>query len=141
MIELTDTLRAAVDGAIDQGRVLTLAYIDDDGRPHATFFGSVHVHSNDQLALWVRDPNGGLPKAIATRPHVALVYADISTKTYFRFAGRARLAADPETRERVFTEMHPIEQKFDADRKGVAVVIDLDAANGYDKAKPFSMTR
>ena len=28
-------------------------------------------------------------------------------------------------RDRIFEEMHPIEQQFDAEKKGVAVVIDL----------------
>lgn len=139
MIELTESIRAAVNGAIDHGRVLTAAYVAEDGKPHATFFGSIHVHSTSQLALWVRDPNGGMPKAIVNRPFVSLVYADISSKTYFRFAGRAKLATDSATRDRVFREMHPIEQKFDAERKGVAVIIDLDEVNGYDGAKPFSM--
>ncbi len=141
MIELTDSLRSNVNGAIDKGRVLTAAYIDDEGKPHATFFGSIHVHSNDQLALWVRDPKGGMPRAITNRPWVSLVYADISSRTYYRFNGRARVAADAATRERVFTEMHAIEQKFDAERKGTAILIDLDTVDGYDGAKPFSMKR
>lgn len=141
MIELSDSIRANVNGAIDKGRVLTAAYIDDDGKPHATFFGSIHVHSKDQLALWVRDPKGGMPRAVATRPFVSLVYADISTRTYYRFGGRARVVTDAATRERVFTEMHAIEQKFDAERKGTALVIDLDSVDGYDAAKPFSMKR
>ncbi|HEY6598330.1 MAG TPA: pyridoxamine 5'-phosphate oxidase family protein [Pseudomonadales bacterium] len=141
MIELTDSIRSNVNGAIDKGRVLTAAYIDDDGKPHATFFGSIHAHSKDQLALWVRDPKGGMPRAIGNRPWISLVYADISSRTYYRFQGRARVATDAATRDRVFTEMHAIEQKFDAERKGTAIVIDLDAVDGYDSAKPFKMTR
>ena len=141
MIELTDSIRSNINGAIDKGRVLTAAYIDDDGKPHATFFGSIHAHSNNQLALWVRDPKGGMPRAITNRPCVSLVYADISSRTYYRFQGRARVAADAATRERVFTEMHAIEQKFDAERKGTAIIVDLDAVDGYDAAKPFTMKR
>ena len=141
MIELTDSIRSNVNGAIDKNRVLTAAYIDDEGKPHATFFGSIHAHSNDQLALWVRDPKGGMPRAITTRPWVSLVYADISSRTYYRFQGRARVATDTATRDRVFTEMHAIEQTFDAERKGAAIVIDLDAVDGYDGAKPFTMKR
>ena len=141
MIEISDSMRANINGAIDKGRVLTAAYVDDDGKPHATFFGSIHVHSKDQLALWVRDPKGGMPRALATRPWVSLVYADISTRTYYRLNGRGRLANDAAERDRVFSEMHPIEQKFDAERKGVAVVIDLDSIDGYDAAKPVQMKR
>ena len=141
MIEINDSMRANINGAIDKGRVLTAAYVDDEGKPHATFFGSIHVHSNDQIALWVRDPKGGMPRALATRPWVSLVYADISTRTYYRLNGRGRVTTDAAERDRVYREMHPIEQKFDADRKGVAVVIDLDAVDGYDAAKPVKMQR
>jgi hypothetical protein len=141
VIEITDSMRTNINGAIDKGRVLTAAYVDDEGKPHATFFGSIHVHSKDQLALWVRDPKGGMPRALASRPWISLVYADISTRTYYRLNGRGRVTTDPTERDRVYNEMHPIEQKFDAERKGVAVVIDLDSVDGYDAAKPLKMQR
>jgi hypothetical protein len=141
VIEISDSMRANINGAIDKGRVLTAAYVDDEGKPPATFFGSIHVHSKDQIALWVRDPKGGMPRALATRPWVSMVYADISTRTYYRMNGRGRVADDTAERDRVYAEMHPIEQKFDAERKGVAIVIDLDVVDGYDSAKPVKMQR
>jgi hypothetical protein len=141
VIEITDSMRTNINGAIDKGRVLTAAYVDDEGKPHATFFGSIHVHSKDQLALWVRDPKGGMPRALASRPWISFVYADISTRTYYRLNGRGRVTTDAAERDRVYDEMHPIEQKFDAERKGVAVVIDLDSVDGYDAAKPLKMQR
>jgi hypothetical protein len=40
-------------------------------------------------------------------------------------SSRRSATTDPVERDRIYNEMHPIEQQFDPDRTGVAVVIDL----------------
>ena len=44
--------------------------------------------------------------------------------------GRAHVATSAAERDQVFTGMHPFEQRGDPERKGVAVVIDLDKIAG-----------
>ena len=134
MIELNEEVKSRLARAIDDGKTLTVAYVDARDRPHISFYGSTHVHGPDQLAIWVRDPQGALPTTLDERPHVALIYGDIAARVYYTFEGRARVESAAEIRDRVYAEMHPIEQKFDPDRRGVAVIVDLDRFTTLSKA-------
>lgn len=124
MIELDDAVKERLAKAIDSGNVLTAAYVDREGKPHVSFYGSTHVHGPDSLALWVRNPGNELLATIADRPHIAFIYGDVANRIYYTFEGRARVAESE--RQRVYDEMHPIERQFDAEAKGVPVVVDLD---------------
>ena len=124
MIELDDDVKARLAEAIDSGNVLTAAYVDTDGKPHISFYGSTHVHGPDSLAVWVRKPDSELLATLPERPHMAFIYGDVSNRVYYTFEGRGRVAEAE--RERIYQEMHPIERQFDPDAKGVPVVIELD---------------
>ncbi|MGD8831725.1 MAG: pyridoxamine 5'-phosphate oxidase family protein [Pseudomonadales bacterium] len=124
MIELDDDVKSRLAEAIDSGNVLTAAYVDTDGKPHISFYGSTHVHGPDSLAIWVRKPDSELLATLPERPHMAFIYGDVSNRVYYTFEGRGRVAEAE--RERIYQEMHPIERQFDPDAKGVPVVIDLD---------------
>lgn len=132
MIELDDEVNVRLAGAIDSGNVLTAAYVDPDGKPHISFYGSTHVHGVDSLAIWVRSPNSTLLKTLPTRPHIAFIYGDVAERVYYTFEGQGRVAED--ARERVYQEMHPIERQFDPDAKGVPVIVDLDCFTMLSKA-------
>jgi len=134
MIELDDEIKQRLGRAIDDKNVLAASYVDVRGKPHISFYGSIHVHSRDQLALWARNPEGDLIKTIAEHPDMAFIYGDVGSRVYYTFEGRGRVTADPAERDRIFAEMHPIEQQFDADRKGVAVVVDLDKVTSLSAA-------
>lgn len=125
MIKLDQPLRERIARAIDDSIPITVSYIEPGGRPHIAFYGSTHVHSDNQLAIWVRNPKNALCTTLSEHPDVACIYGNIKDRVYITFEGRGRLATDATTRDQVFTTMHPIEQKFDADRKGVAILIDL----------------
>jgi hypothetical protein len=126
MIELDEELRGRLLRAIDDRIPISAAYVDSRGRPHISFYGSTHPYGPDQLALWVRNPQGELPRSLAERPHMAFIYGSIADKVYITLEGRGRVVEDPTQRDQVFSGMHPIEQQFDAERKGVAVIVDLD---------------
>ena len=125
MIELDDEIKQRLEKAIEEQKVLAAAYVDVHGKPHISFYGSTHVHSSDQLAIWARNPEGELIKTIPERPDIAFIYGDVGSRVYYTFEGVGRVTTDETERNRVFDEMHPIERQFDADKKGVAVVIDL----------------
>ncbi len=132
MIELDDEVKARLAGAIEAGNVLTAAYVDPEGKPHISFYGSTHVHGTDSLALWVRSPDSQLLKTLPSRPHIAFIYGDVGNRVYYTFEGQARVAE--EVRQRVYEEMHPIERQFDPEAKGVPVVVDLDRFTQLSKA-------
>jgi hypothetical protein len=135
MITLDDDIRTRITRAIDDLIPVTVSYVDTRGRPHIAFYGSTHVYAPSALAIWVRNPQGELPRTIGEHPHVAAIYGNIKDRVYITFEGRARLAPDAATRSRVFEGMHALEQKFDAERKGVAILVDLDRVTVLSAAK------
>jgi hypothetical protein len=124
MIELSEEVVERLATAIDSGKVLTAAYVDEAGKPHISFYGSTHVTAPDQLALWVRNAESALLKTLVERPHIAFIYGDVSNRVYYTFEGQARVS--PAARESVYQGMHPIERQFDPEQNGVAVLVDLD---------------
>jgi hypothetical protein len=131
-LRLTPEIKAAVDGALDNQTPMMIAYLDGGQQIHLSFRGTIQAYSDDQLALWARDPEGGLPSNIAARPNVTLLYHDAARRTTYTFYGRARVISDPDTRTVIFENSHPREQQVDFQRRGVAIVVDLVRVEGRD---------
>jgi len=142
MIKLSDDLKKRFVNALTDGVAMVVGYVDRNGDPHVSPYGSLHASGDDRLALWVRNPDGDLIHGIARNANVAVFYAQLSSRTFVRMRGRARVANDAAERARVFDGMHPFEQRGDPERKGVAIVIELDSAAGREAdGTMFSMTR
>jgi hypothetical protein len=71
-LQLTDEIKNTVNGAFDNQTPMMIAYSDGDGKIHLSFRGTIQAYSDDQLAVWARDPEGGLPRHISY-PHAPLV--------------------------------------------------------------------
>lgn len=140
-LDLTGEIATAVNGAADRGHALAVAYVDDDGYPVVSFRGSTQVYGPEQLALWARKPDDGLAKAIAERPKVTLVFfeKDGPGPAYLAFRGRAHV--DPTADDVVYSSMIEGERRQDADRKGVAVIIDVDSVRGLGAGGGFAQER
>jgi hypothetical protein len=129
-LALTDAITTAVNGALSNGTPIVVAYVDGEGAPHLSLRGSTHVHGADQLAVWNRDPKGGMGRAIESNPKVGLFYRDPATQTAYAFGGRARVETDPGTRQRIYDESAEQERNLDPMCRGLAVIIDLDRVEG-----------
>jgi hypothetical protein len=136
-IDLTGDIALAVDGAAARGHALVVGHVDDAGYPVVSFRGSVQVHDAQHLALWARNPEDGLAKAIAERPQVTLVYyePDGPGAKYLSFRGRARV--DPSADDAVYAAMIQGERDQDADRNGVAILIDVESVQGFGAGGGF----
>jgi general stress protein 26 len=141
MIVLTDEIKRRLAEALTDGHPVVAGYVDRDGDPHVSFYGSVHAYSDDQLALWVRSADGELLAAMQRNPKIGFVYSDMSTRTFYRMYGRGHVETDSAVRDRVFEGMHEFEQRQDPERTGTAVVVDLDRVGGRDESGRFSMER
>jgi Pyridoxamine 5'-phosphate oxidase len=120
-----------VNEARNAGKPLVLCYIASDGRPVASVRGSVHVHGDGQLAMWVRHAKGDLAQSIVENPYVTLLYRDNEARTTFTLNGRARLDDDEAVRARVYDESPEGEaDAHDPDHNGAAMIIDLDSIEG-----------
>jgi Pyridoxamine 5'-phosphate oxidase len=126
---LTPQIKALVTGALDSGNALLLAAVDKDRKPLLSFRGSTAVYSDTQLSFWARNAEGGTLEAIKQNPQVAFMYRS-QTVPMLQFGGRARITDIPAERNRVFEIAHEREQKSDPERKGRAVIVDLDTVKG-----------
>jgi Pyridoxamine 5'-phosphate oxidase len=132
---LTDEIKALVNGALANGSPLLLVAVSPDGKPVASFRGSVQTYSDDQLGLWARNAEGGTLDAIRANPNVVLIYRSATTPV-LQFHGRARIASDDAERKRVFESAPEREQAADPERKGAAVIVDLDRVEGVLRFGP-----
>ena len=126
---LTQQIKDLVNGALESGNPILLAAVDAQHRPVLSFRGSTQVHSDDSLGLWVRNAEGGTLTAIQHNPQVALMYRS-ATVPFVKFEGRARVATDEAERNQVFDAAPERERNGDPERKGLAVVIELDKVSG-----------
>lgn len=125
LIKLTDEMKTAVDNALVDGNPMMIANVDPDGQPNLSFRGSTQAYSDEQLAIWVRNPEGGILKNILVNPKLALMYRNREKRQAWIFHGEARRDDDPGVREQVFDNSPEVERNADPDRKGVAIIIDL----------------
>jgi|SRR5580698_8333956 hypothetical protein len=133
-LKLSAALKETVNSALAHGRMMSVAYVSPEGRPELSFRGSVQAYSDTQLAIWVRNPNGGIIQAVAAgRPHIALLYGELGTqsKAFVTFRGRGRVDSADAVRRRVYDDSPQGERDLDRDRKGVALIIDLDSVDGF----------
>jgi hypothetical protein len=130
-IVLPDALKRRIDNALVDRHPMLVAHVDAQGQPILSFRGSVHVHGDDQLALWVRNAEGGFIQAIRANPRIALMYRDEEAKATYQFQGRARVTEAPAERERIFQRAPAAERAHDFAKLGAAVVVDLDRVEGY----------
>ncbi len=96
--------------------------------------GTLQTYGDEQLALWARDPEAGLPRNITAHPQVTLFYHDPGSRTSYMFQGRGRIESDAAPRDRIFENSNPREQYMDHRRRGAAIVVDLDRVEGRGPA-------
>jgi hypothetical protein len=129
-------LRGAIDRALAEKRPMLLAHVGPGGQPVQSFRGSTQVHADDQLAMWVRNPEGDFVRAIAANPRVSFVYRNEEARATYQLQGRARVVDDPAVRRQVFDRSADAERAHDFAMLGVAVLVDLDRVEGWAGVGP-----
>ena len=129
-VNLTGEIATAIDGAVLRGHPLAVSFVRDDGSPSVSFRGGTYVRSPNQLAIWVRKRDSGLAAAIVERPRVSLVFLEPEGPgaRYLAIEGRARVASELD--EEVYGAIVDPERQQDPERKGVAVLVDVDSVTG-----------
>src|SRR5688572_10314799 len=80
-VDANEDLKKAVNGALENNTPMIIAYVDEAGQPSLSFRGSTQVYSPKQLAVWVRNPEGGLLRSLEKNPHVTFMYRDGATRS------------------------------------------------------------
>jgi hypothetical protein len=129
-IDLTGVIQERLDSALADGKPIAVSYVDLAGRPHLSLRGSTHVHSPDQLAIWVRKAQGGIAEAVIDNPNVVFLYRNSDTRTTYILSGTARVDDDEAVRWAVYDASPEPERDHDPDHHGVALVVDLERVQG-----------
>jgi hypothetical protein len=142
-LKLTAQVKQIVNNALMKGRPMSFVYTDDNGEPHLSFRGSLQAYSDTQLAIWVRNPEGGLLQAIPRHPAVVALYGDLSpdSKAFITFRGRGRVDNAESVRRTVYENSPEPERNMDKERKGAALIIDLDSVHGMVAGALLNMRR
>ena len=145
-LKLNDAIRTLVNGAFMRGRPMSFAYTDDDGTPNLSLRGTLQVYSDTQMALWARNPEGGLLRAIGKHAVVTALYVEIDwanpgSRAFLTFRGRGRVDATDAGRKTVYENSPERERDADKERKGSAIIVDLDSVTGVIPGARVAMKR
>ena len=125
MLRLTDDMKTAINNALADGAPILMAAVQADGQPWIAFRGSAHVHSDDQMGIWLRNIEGHTARGLALNNKVALFYRRAGGLS-FQAQGRARLENEPALRQRIYDASPEPERNADKEMKGTAMIVDLD---------------
>jgi hypothetical protein len=135
-LNLPPELKQRINKALSEFHTMMIVYNDLADQPIMTLRGSTLAFSDTQLAMWIRNPEGGFIKSIARRPKVLLYYRDDIKRATYQFRGRARVDNTDATRKFVYGTMEQVERDHDFAGTGAAVVIDLDWVEGWGGVGP-----
>lgn len=140
-LKLTDEIKRLVNNSLEDNCPMVVGYMGEDGQPQLSLRGSMRAISDTQLAFWVRNPNGGIVKALSYNPRISVLYRDTPNRVNMNFQGVGRVETDEKVRNAVFESMPQIEKDHDEPRKGACMVIDLESVNGATFAGPVRMKK
>jgi hypothetical protein len=119
-----ERIKPRINNARAEGKALSVAYVNEAGRPVVTLRGSAQIYSDHEFCIWLRNAEGGFARALRTHPGVALLYRDEDARTTLMFEGLARI--DPAARDEIYARTPPREQGHDPDKRGTGVIVDID---------------
>jgi predicted pyridoxine 5'-phosphate oxidase superfamily flavin-nucleotide-binding protein len=127
MIAMTPEMSEQLDSALADGTPCLLGTATKDGAPQISPKGSVAVFDPQTLSIWERALRSAL-RRIEENPQVVVYYRNSAKpgRPTYRFHGRARIADDAALRERVWERTIQREKDSDPEKKGVAVLIDVE---------------
>ncbi len=143
-LKLSPALKDLINHALERFRMISVAYVGLDGQPELSFRGSLQAYSDTQLAIWVRNPQGGLLKAIAAgHVHIAALYGEASpqSRAFVSFRGRGRVDNSEAVRRTVYGNSPAPERDRDKEQAGVPLIIDLDSVDGFFQGELLRMRR
>jgi hypothetical protein len=132
-MKLTDQIKKMVNESFLSGKPIIVAYTDDNGAPSLSFRGSAIAYSDNQLAIWARNPDGGLLKSLPKNARVTMLYRDPGpeNRAMLQFRGVAHVDNSPAVREDVYSRIPEPEQNADKEKKGSPVILDLERVDGF----------
>ena len=146
-LKINDALKQKINESyVPNDLPIMVAYVDEQGRPGMSYRGSVVVVSETQIGVWARNGEGGTASALTKNPNVTLVYRE-PTPDHGRSAavvtmrGKGRVDHSEAMRNAVYDNMPQRERDADAEKKGVAIIVDLESVTGFIPGYRLQMTK
>ena len=137
---LPETVKRDVNHAFAEGHPIVVAGVTVDGEPTVSYRGTAQTLGDSALAFWTRDAAGStLVSSLEAHAMVVCVYTNMPERRFYQFGGKARLNDDPEIDRTVYDNSHELEQQRDPERKGKAIVVELDWVQGRGVDGPFRL--
>jgi predicted pyridoxine 5'-phosphate oxidase superfamily flavin-nucleotide-binding protein len=137
MIKITPVMRNLLDKALEDGTPCLIGTASKDGHPQISPKGSVAVFDDRTLCYWERSHRTSQAR-IGENPRVVVYYRNAARKenpyraSCIRFHGRARIVTGGPERDKAWELTNHEEQSKDPEKKGAAVLIDLDLIEQID---------
>lgn len=139
-LNLDDEMKQTISEAW-RGWPLLVACVAANGQPLLSLRGTVQPFGDDCLAFWARNVAGGTVLALETNPRLTLFYRNTQTHITYTFYGRGWVTNDDRERQVVFENSPEIERAADPERRGLAVIIELDEVEGVGPNGRVHMVR
>ena len=134
-IELTDEMSENVNGARVNNKACLFGTASADGWPSIGYRGSMMVFDKDHLAYWERSRRDGLAH-IQENPKVLVWYRDPENRAAaWKFYGHVIIHEDGDIREQVWERVVDVEKTPDPEKKGLAVLIEVDYVETFSGQK------
>jgi hypothetical protein len=146
-LKINDALKQKVmDAYVPNDWPIMVGYVDEQGRPGMSYRGSVVVVSPTQLGMWARNAEGSTAGALARNANLTLVYREPTpdhgrSAAVVTFRGKGRIATSDGERDAVYATMPQRERDADAEKKGVAIIVDLESIAGFIPGYRLQMTK
>jgi predicted pyridoxine 5'-phosphate oxidase superfamily flavin-nucleotide-binding protein len=126
-IQMTDEMKTLVNKALADRVPCMLSTASKSGEPSLGLRGSMMVYDDGHLAWWERAKRDGLHH-IQENPRVVVMYRnpDPNVRRTWKFYGKARVVESGPQREEVMKRTPELELNQDPERKGVAVIVEVD---------------
>jgi len=137
MIKITPVIRDLLAKALEDGTPCLIGTASKDGHPQISPKGSVAVFDDQTLCYWERSHRSSQAR-LGENPHVAVYYRNPARKenpyraSCIRFHGRARIVTGGPERDKAWELTNHEEQSKDPEKKGAAVLIDVDLIEQID---------
>lgn len=137
MIKITPVMKDLLDKALADNTPCLIGTASKDGRPQISPKGSVAVFDDDKLCYWERSHRTAKQR-VNENPNVMVYYRNPARKenpyraSCIRFYGKARLVTSGPDWEKAWSVTNHDEQIKDPEKKGAAVIIDLDSIEQID---------
>ncbi len=145
-LKLNDQITDLINNSYVRGFPIMIAYVTADQKPSMSFRGSAFVYSDTEVAVWARNPEGGILKAMANNPNVMLTYREPNpengrSKAILNIRGRGRVDSSEAARRKVYDGMPQLERDSDKDFNGLPVIVEIDSLDGIMPGARLAMRR